>query len=499
MRSNAWVPGLHVAVLVVVALGLVPAGADAGPAAAVPAVAFDSTSLPAVARQVPLGGSLRLEGVPLDAGAKPAELVLERVAVFADDAKVVVHRPDGDLVLPPPDNVYLRGTVAGLDGTRAMLTVRAAGQVRGLVAGQGRYWLISSSAFTESSARLVIRRVDTDAQMKKGRSYSCGTDMLPVRGDVDLTTTTGFRPASATATAKASYTARVAIETDYEYYQLFGNTTDATDYAGDIISYASGVYDAELDTSMVVSYLSLWPSNTDPWTQSSSACLLMQLGRYWNDNNGGVTRTITHYMSGKSTGGGIAWVGVLCRGGFSMSLSGMGLSCPGLTPDSDAYGGGYGFSGSLSGNFDINNPQVVWDLIAVTHEIGHNFNSPHTHCYGGIGGNANPVDQCYAGECGQSGCNCSAATLPCATPGAGCGTIMSYCHLLSGGLGNLSFTLGDGHPWGVAPERVSDRMHSHVTSTASSNPSCLELVVVNSIFIDGFESGGTTQWTPGAP
>jgi hypothetical protein len=487
-----------VLVAVIGVLGLVPASAGADQAAA-PEVSFDSSVLPAVARQVPLGGVLRLEGVPLEDGAKPAELVLERVRVFADDARVVIHRPGGDEVLPPPDNVYLRGTVAGLDGTRAMLTVRAGGQVRGLVAGRGRYWLIASSAFTESTARLVIRRVDTDPQMKQGRSYACGTDMLPVQGDAELASTTGFRPVGTAAPAKASYTARVAIETDYEYYQLFGNTTDATDYAGDIISYASGVYDAEVDTSMIVSHVSLWPTNTDPWTQTSSACLLMQYGRYWNTNNTGVTRTITHYMSGKSTGGGIAWVGVLCRGGFSASLSSMGMSCSGLTPDTDAYGGGYGYSGSLSGSFDINNPQVVWDLVAVTHEIGHNFSSPHTHCYAGIGGNANPVDGCYAGECGQSGCYCSTPTLPCATPGAGCGTLMSYCHLLSGGLGNLSYTFGDGHPWGVAPERVPDRMNSHVVSTASSNPSCLQLVVVDSIFIDDFESGNTTEWSATVP
>lgn len=34
-----------------------------------------------------------------------------------------------------------------------------------------------------------------------------------------------------------------------KYYQNFGNSTDATDYVGDLIAYASTIYDAELETN----------------------------------------------------------------------------------------------------------------------------------------------------------------------------------------------------------------------------------------------------------
>jgi hypothetical protein len=50
---------------------------------------------------------------------------------------------------------------------------------------------------------------------------------------------------------------------------------------------------------------------------------------------------------------------------------------------------------------------------------------------------------------------------------------MSYCHLLSGGFGNISLNFGTGHPYGVLPGREASRMTSHVTSTAAGNPSCL--------------------------
>ena len=122
-------------------------------------------------------------------------------------------------------------------------------------------------------------------------------------------------------------------------------------------------------------------------------------------------------------------------------------------------------SGSLDGDFDPANPMpAVWDIIVVSHEIGHNFNSPHTHCYQGIPDASYPdaVDPCYSTS-GSSSCY-SGTALPAGCPGSGqaCGTIMSYCHLRSGGYGNIALTFGgsvvDGssHAYGVFPERVPD-------------------------------------------
>jgi len=80
------------------------------------------------------------------------------------------------------------------------------------------------------------------------------------------------------------------------------------------------------------------------------------------------------------------------------------------------------------------------------------------------------VDQCYSGE---PGCYSGATSLPCPAGNSGCGTIMSYCHLRSGGFNNISLTFGTGHPWGVLPQRVPDRMRTHVEAVASFAPSCL--------------------------
>ena len=50
---------------------------------------------------------------------------------------------------------------------------------------------------------------------------------------------------------------------------------------------------------------------------------------------------------------------------------------------------------------------------------------------------------------------------------------MSYCHLLSPGYTNVALTFGTGHPYGVAPGRVPQRMLDHVASVAAGNPACL--------------------------
>ena len=84
------------------------------------------------------------------------------------------------------------------------------------------------------------------------------------------------------------------------------------------------------------------------------------------------------------------------------------------------------------------------------------------------------------------GCYSGTGSLP-GPAGQGSGTIMSYCHLLSPGLGNIDLTFGQNHPYGVAPGRVPTRMSQHVNATASANPSCLAPQVTLAV------SGGTAS------
>ena len=441
------------------------------------------------------GGRLRVENVRKADTGETTAFELERFEVFTADARVTVHGPYGDEVLPPPANAYFRGTVAGRPDSRVFLTVLPDGKAQGVVNEGEESYLIGGEdepAAKALGAPLAMHRVDQGLlKASRGEGFDCGNSLLPPGGGhlagLDFTselpgTAEKAVAADAVAEALASYTARVAIETDYEFYAKFNNATTASTYIANLIGYASTLYTAEINTSLAVQSISLWTTSSDPWSQTTGLCGLMEFGRYWNINKTGVSRTIAHFMSGKPTGGGVAWLGVLCSGAFSISAS-----CPGLATDAP-WGGGYGFTGSMTGTFNISSPTVMWDIMAVSHEIGHNFNSPHTHCYNGIGGNANPVDQCRTGE---SGCFSGTQSLP-GPVGSGSGTLMSYCHLMGGGYSNVSWTFGTNHPYGVQPGRVPSRMRDHVTARAASNPSCLApaVAVPNPIFFDGLENGG---------
>jgi len=448
------------------------------------ALGWSDPALPDRARQVPVSSALLIDGVPLAADGPPAVFELERFRVFAPDARVVVHGETDPVAIPPPDNAYFRGAVVGRSGSRVFLTAPERGGVRGLVAEGGRYWVFGERP--DGPGR-VIREVTADEQLAgPGRSFTCGADLLPSRA---LSPAGGSVAGGAESTPDgaesraATYTARMAVDTDYEYYLLFGSTAGAVSYIGDLFGYALTYYTTEVNTDFFVSYVSLWTTPADPWSETTSLCTLAEFGRYWNNNRSGVKRSLAHFLSGRILGGGIAWTSVLCSSWFNADISTWGCT---LTPTVSNYGGDYGVSGDILGTFDINNPGIVWDIYAMSHEVGHNFSSPHTHCY------VPPIDQCWGSE---PGCYAGPASLPCPTPGTGCGTIMSYCHLISPGMTNISLTLGTGHPWGNNPQRVPQLMSSYVVTTAGTNPSCLVPIV----FWDGFESGDTSTWSNTVP
>jgi hypothetical protein len=270
----------------------------------------------------------------------------------------------------------------------------------------------------------------------------------------------------ATAAAPtALYTARLAIETDYELFQIFNDPTAATNYVANLVGFASTIYAAELNTALVVQSLSLWQTSNDPWTQRNTLCSLLEFGKYWNQNKTGVSRTIAHFLSGKLSGGGISWVGALCRGSFTTGYT----SCPELGAETTPWGGDYGYTGNIYGEFDINNPVVVWDIYSFAHEVGHNFGSKHSHCYNNIGGSPDPIDKCYSGE---SGCYSGATSLP-GPANQGSGTIMSYCHMLSGNYRNISMTFGTNFAYGTLPGREAAQMNGYIGAVAAANSTCL--------------------------
>ncbi len=471
-----------------------PAGAEDRTVRGIASLDLESVSL-----ALPLEGTLRLEGFQLESEGPAVALELERFRVFAPNARVVLHGPEGDTYLPAPGNAYFRGRIDGLPESSAVISVLEAGGIRGLIFHDNRIWMLGNARGANGPGdTLTVREIEGTELV--GRPFQCSAGSLPEPPAEPATA-----PAPERNAVVASYTARVAFETDDEYLALFGgNATAATNYIGDLVAYSSTIYEAEADFDWVIPSVSLWPSG-DPWTQTAAGtlCMLLEFGRHWNDGNpmpGTPVRSNVHFLSGFSSGGGIAWRPAMCRGAFNYDHGG---GCPGLSPVNDNYGGAYGYSGGIDGDFDLNNPQSIWDIIVVAHENGHNMGSKHTHCYANIpdASHPNPIDQCYGSE---GGCYSGSPSLPAGCPGSSnyCGTIMSYCHLLTGTYQNIALTLGGpagGHPYGIEPERVPAVVNGYIAQQAGNYPGCLDPVVLDLIFADGFESGDTSIWSSASP
>jgi hypothetical protein len=287
----------------------------------------------AAARALPRGGRMMIERMPLGAGNVRVALGLERVEVFSDDARIVVHRAAGEDVVSPPPHPRQRGAVVGERGTLAFHTHPPGGAPPGHLRRRGRNILIRGDGPEAALGR--GRLMAPEAGPAPGQPFDCLLDDVEVPdleraprdeapipvdpvgapGGESLAWDGGgpdavFAGQVAQPAVSVTHTARVAIETDHELFQRFGSRAAATDYVADLFAYLSALYAREIGTTLEIAHLSLWDSTADPWTQTSPFCGMLEFGRYWNRNRGSVDRTIAHFLSGKSQTAGVAWLGV---------------------------------------------------------------------------------------------------------------------------------------------------------------------------------------------
>lgn len=168
---------------------------------------------------------------------------------------------------------------------------------------------------------------------------------------------------------------------------------------------------------------------------------------------------LAHLLSTRTLGGGIAFLDVLCSNSVPCA-----------------------FSASLSTNI-VPLPTYSWNVEVVTHEMGHNMGSQHTHACAWNNNNTQ-IDDCgnqYAANNNQNpeGAACynpSAPIIPTS------GTIMSYCHLISGV--GINFNNGFGP---LPGDRIRSKYNNAQCNTGTcSPPSCASLTdpLANALNVD---------------
>ncbi|MFM7053079.1 MAG: M12 family metallo-peptidase [Planctomycetota bacterium] len=369
-------------------------------------VAVDRARLERFARD---GGGV-LAGVPLSP-THTANLALTPVDPLASDARLEIVGTDekGAPVVREGrvSGAFLAGSVAGVEGTHAFLASSDAGTF-GYVEYPDRTFIITSGPFGSGFPTVSYDLTSMPAGVVDGPAWTC--DAPPPKE-------APVQPEGGIAGTPACTQIRVAYETDFEFLNLFqGNTAAANGYIATLASALTSIYTRDVNSRLSVSYIRLWQSTSDPWTQSSTSSQLSQFITHWGQFMQSVPRELAHFLSGRPLGGGIAYLPGLC----------------------DGYP--YGLSANLAGFFPtplVDNSGQNWDIIVVAHEIGHNFGAPHTHNY------SPPID-----GCGLSPADCTVANQDN-------GTIMSYCHLCTGGVQNIKLVF---HPGNIAT------MESHLAA-----------------------------------
>ena len=220
---------------------------------------------------------------------------------------------------------------------------------------------------------------------------------------------------------------RMYFECDFDMY------TKRQSNVSNVVNFVTGMYNVVntifANESLIsqISEVFVW-TTADPFaTNTSSNSYLSAFRNTRTVYNG----NLAHLLSTRNTNfGGIAFL-------------------PGLCSSFNSYA--YSNINNSYNNF----PSYSWTVNVVTHEIGHNLGSPHTHSCTWPGG---AIDNCYTTEGG-----CATGPAP-----VGGGTIMSYCHLTSNG---VNFNNGFGPlPGNLIRSNVSNSACLTIDASSSSIP-----------------------------
>ncbi len=398
---------------------------------------------------------IHLAGFPVAPGVRAA-VILEPFEVYAPGARVLVVDAAGEREILRSPHLHFLGNVEGDFATRIGLSVDPqTGGITGLISGSsGEIQLLPPKAsasrhrLERSDAMLAIHGINLDTD--------CATDEMPLPDTLDDLLVRAPDGVGGNRGSVPTHSATIAVDTDAELLdkKFSNNTTTAGNYVADLITQMNVAYERDVGLTLLLGDTILRtgspPYDNDPYDVAgspASSAHLNEFGGFWASTMGGVDRVLAMLLSGKSSSNnsasGIAWVDGYCE--FQSS------------------GGGYSVNQVFLASFS--------SATLVAHELGHNFGSPHTHCY------SPPVDECYRA---QPGCYAGAVSCP-----GGPGTTMSYCNF--------------GAPNGAACGQNRLEFHPTVVSLfdsfiANHAPGCINVLGTAEIFADGFEDGDTRNW-----
>lgn len=234
--------------------------------------------------------------------------------------------------------------------------------------------------------------VYSDADMKVMNPFSCGMKI-----DADDANYSGDQQTT-DRSIESTRCVTIYFELDYNLYLQNGsNTATATNWMTSVFNNTATLY-ANDGISTSLKSMFIWTTQ-DPYSGTSSGDYLYGFNEFRPVFNGDVGMLV-----GIDPGG---------LGGVAVTINGL------CTANNFSYSD-VDFSYASV-------PTFSWTVEVITHELGHLLGSPHTHgCY--WNNNNTAIDGCGTQAGYQEG-NCAIGPIPSSSVK---GTIMSYCHLVSG-------------------------------------------------------------------
>lgn len=369
-------------------------------------------------------------------GDKQITVELYKNQIFTNDFKVVTNK--GEIVNYTPGAYYI-GIVKGDDTSIAAFSffngdivgVASTSELGNVVLGKAK----NAEEFVSYS----------EAKLTGANPFVCGVDELKENQAKNIS----FNPAT-DKKAMTENCVRIYYEVCFKPYQNNNSdVTTTTNWLTAVHNNIATLYSND-EIKVALNEIFIWTTQ-DPYTGTPNNNLLS-----FRNNRQTFNGDLAHLINAPATTS-VAYVNSLC-GTYKHAYSGI----------SQTYS---------------NVPVYSWTIQAMTHEMGHSLGSPHTHACAWNGNNT-AIDGCGAQAGYSEGCT---GPIPSTIVK---GSIMSYCHLISGV--GISFNNGFGpQPAALIRNTVESKpcLGTNCTSACEStitqmNISNITQVSANAAFTD---------------
>jgi hypothetical protein len=377
-------------------------------------------------------------------GGTPITVELIPNRVVTEDFLVTLSSLDGAPTYYKP-GLYFKGVIAGDPGSTVAISFFD-NQVIGILNSTVYGTMELGALDQDAKGRYVLYRAET---LRATHDFHC--DGLEVDGcDHD------HGDPNALPEADPNKCVRVYFECEYDMFVANGSSIQNTmNFMTSVYNVVALLYSND-GIQTAISEIFVWNTPDTYATGPSTSDALYSFRTKRPSFNGNVAHLVSR---GAPSGGGVAWLNTLC--------------------------GSYAYAYSYIYQSYSQFPTYSWTVNVITHEMGHNLGSNHTHdCVWDVSNNgiANEmIDGCGPAK-GYSGGSCTVAPLP--TNG---GTIMSYCHLVSGV--GINFSKGFGP---LPAARIQSKVYNATCLSACSTCPINLSISKNDVNCFGTSTGSIT-------